>query len=90
MPHRSLKTLVMSAFDQNDLTLLKETVQELLTGGTLSLKLPADRGDLIALAYRCGEVKGQSVEEESVLIELEISKSAYELHGHPLRPYTQL
>ncbi|MCR2802897.1 GTPase HflX [Paenibacillus soyae] len=89
LPHRSLKSLVISAFVQEDLTLLRETVQELLTGGTLSLRLPADRGDLIALAYRCGEVKGQSVEEESVRIELEISKSDYELHGQPLRPFIQ-
>lgn len=89
LPHRSIKTLVISAFESEDLTLLRETVQELLTGGTLIIRLPADRGDLIALAYRCGEVKGQSVEEDAVRIEVEISRSAYELHGHPLRPFIQ-
>lgn len=89
LPHRSVKTLVISAFDRDDLTLLRETIQEMLTGGRLELRLPADRGELIALAYRCGEVKGQSVEENEVLLELEISKSAYELHGQPLKPYVR-
>ncbi|RIX53593.1 GTPase HflX [Paenibacillus nanensis] len=89
LPHRSVKTLVISAFDKEDLTLLRETIQEMLTGGRLDLRLPADRGDLIALAYRCGEVKGQSVEEDEVVMELEISKSAYELYGQPLKPYAR-
>lgn len=89
LPHRSVRTLVISAFDKDDLNLLRELIQDMLTGGQLGLRLPADRGDLIALAYRCGEVKGQTVEEDEVLIELEISKSAYELYGRPLRPYVR-
>lgn len=73
------------------MTLLRNTIQDKLTGDTVTFALPADRGDLIALAYRSGEVIENEVSEdgESLRLTVQVSRQAYELHGYKLQPYIE-
>ncbi|MBD2869836.1 GTPase HflX [Paenibacillus arenilitoris] len=79
--------LVISAYEIEDLELLRQTVQDKLSGDTLTFHLPAERGDLIALAYRSGEVLRQEVNEDTMKLTVHVSKQQYEQHGRSLQPY---
>jgi len=81
--------LYISAYNRGDLNLLKDTIQQKLTGGVLTFSIPAGKGDLISLAYRCGEVINQEVDEELLKLTIEISKQQYEQYGKALQPYLQ-
>ncbi|MDQ8733765.1 GTPase HflX [Paenibacillus sp. LHD-38] len=89
MPITSGDNLVISAYDSDDLELLKQTVQDKLSGDVLTFNVPAERGDLIALAYRSGEVISQEVTEESLRLTVQVSKQEYEQHGHRLKQYIE-
>lgn len=89
LPITNGDNLVISAFEAEDLELLKETIQEKLSGDTLTFNVPAERGDLIALAYRSGEVINQEVNEESLRLTVQVSKQEYEQHGHRLKQYIE-
>lgn len=89
LPITNGDNLVISAFEVEDLELLKETIQEKLSGDTLTFNVPAERGDLIALAYRSGEVINQEVNEESLRLTVQVSKQEYEQHGHRLKQYIE-
>lgn len=89
LPSSGGDTLVISAYDASDLEHLRQTIQSKLTGDTVTFAIPADRGDLIALAYRSGEVRKQEVDEQLLHLTVELSKQQYELHGHQLKPYVE-
>lgn len=82
-------TLVISAYEADDLELLRQTVQDKLSGDTLTFLVPAERGDLIALAYRSGEVVSQEVSEESMRLTVHVSKQQYEQHGQRLKQFIE-
>jgi GTP-binding protein HflX len=81
--------LVISAYDAGDLEMLRQAIQDKLSGDTLTFVVPAERGDLIALAYRSGEVINQEVSEESLRLTVQVSKQQYEQHGHRLQQYIE-
>jgi GTP-binding protein HflX len=81
--------LVISAFESEDLELLKQIIQDKLSGDTLTFIVPAERGDLIALAYRSGEVINQEVDEQSLRLTVHVSKQEYEQHGHRLKQFIE-
>jgi GTP-binding protein HflX len=91
LPTPGADTLVISAYVEDDLTLVRNKIQDKLTGDTVMFTLPADRGDLIALAYRSGEVVGNDISEdgESLRLTVQVSRQAYELHGYKLQPYIE-
>ncbi|MEV5028234.1 GTPase HflX [Paenibacillus sp. LPE1-1-1.1] len=89
LPITSGDNLVISAYDADDLELLKQTVQDKLSGDVVTFNVPAERGDLIALAYRSGEVISQEVTEESLRLTVQVSKQEYEQHGHRLKQYIE-
>ncbi|SFI32045.1 GTP-binding protein HflX [Paenibacillus sp. UNC496MF] len=89
VPANGPDTLAVSAFNPDDLERLRQTVQDKLTGDTRTFALPADRGDLIALAYRSGEVLEQTVDGETMLMRIQLNKLDYELHGHKLDGYVR-
>ncbi|MGO4344064.1 GTPase HflX [Paenibacillus sp. MCAF9] len=89
LPITSGDNLVISAYDAGDLELLKQTVQDKLSGDVVVFNVPAERGDLIALAYRSGEVINQEVNEESLRLTVHVSKQEYEQHGHRLKQYIE-
>ncbi|BBH19784.1 GTPase HflX [Paenibacillus baekrokdamisoli] len=89
LPANRPDALVMSAYVTEDLLRLRETIQDRMTGDTRTFILPAERGDLIALAYRTGEVISQEVDEDSLRLTVQLNKQDYEIHGHKLDAYTE-
>lgn len=89
LPRTAGDNIVISAYETEDLTLLRQSIQDKLTGDTLVFVVPADRGDLIALAYRSGEVVEQEVGEDSLSLTVQVSRQQYALHGQPLNEYVK-
>ncbi|QAY66056.1 GTPase HflX [Paenibacillus protaetiae] len=87
IPHGN--ALVISAYDPNDLALLRQAIQDRLSGEQAVFAIPAERGDLISLAYRSGEVIRQETEEDKLLLTIQLSKQEYALHGSRLHPFRQ-
>ncbi|PZD93643.1 GTPase HflX [Paenibacillus sambharensis] len=84
------EALLISAYDKEDLDRLSNAVQDKLTGDTKSFAIPAERGDLIALAYRCGEVLHQEAEEDLVKLTVQLNKHEFEVSGYKLEPFTSM
>ncbi|MFC4777683.1 GTPase HflX [Paenibacillus sp. GCM10023252] len=80
-------SLLISAYDRQDLEQLLLLIQDKLTGDTKTFALPAERGDLIALAYRSGEVLSQEVDGELLRLTVQLSKQDYEVNGRRLEEY---
>lgn len=89
LPRTAGDILVISAYNEEDLILLRQAIQDKLTGGTVTFMVPAERGDLIALAYRSGEVVAQDVEGESLRLTVLVSQQEYEMNGYRLQPYIE-
>ncbi|NBD23496.1 GTPase HflX [Paenibacillus glycinis] len=87
VPANGPGTLAVSAYNGDDLERLRQAVQDKLTGDTRTFALPAERGDLIALAYRTGDVLEQSVEGEAMILKVLLNKQDYEVHGRKLDAY---
>lgn len=79
--------LRISAFNRDDLERLKLYLQDKLSGGRKTYRIPANRGDMIALAYRMGEVIGNEVEGDDMLIRVEVDAKEYEKQGYKLTPF---
>ncbi|UHA73075.1 GTPase HflX [Paenibacillus sp. 481] len=79
--------LLISALDEADLGRVRLVVQEQLVGQTESYRIPADRGDLIALIYRMGEVLQQDVEDNDLILQVRLNKAEAEQHGYRLAEY---
>jgi len=86
-------SLFISALDRSDLAQLAEAVQERLAGDTRTFVIPADRGDLISLIYRSGEVEAQEVEQEgegggeAMRLTVRLNRQAYAVSGYKLQPF---
>jgi GTP-binding protein HflX len=89
LPANHEDALVMSAYNAEDLLRLRQTIQDRMTGDTRTFILPAERGDLIALAYRTGEVISQDVDGDSMRLTVQLNKQDYEVHGYKLEEYTE-
>ncbi|MBO9609361.1 MAG: GTPase HflX [Paenibacillaceae bacterium] len=79
----------MSAMEDADLERLKLLLQSRLSGHTLTFRLPAARGDLLALLYRVGDVIAQRTSEEDDMLEFDVSinDEDYAKNGHLLVPF---
>lgn len=80
-------SIVISAYIKEDLELLRQAVQDKLTGDTLTFAIPSNRGDIIALVYRTGEVVNQQLDGELLELTVQVSKLHYEQQGHLLQAY---
>ncbi|QHT61740.1 GTPase HflX [Paenibacillus lycopersici] len=87
VPANGPGVLAISAYNAGDLSRLRQAVQDKLVGSTLTFAVPAERGDLIALAYRTGEVLEQSVDQDRMVLKVQLNKQDYEVHGHKLEAY---
>ncbi|MWC28172.1 GTPase HflX [Paenibacillus sp. MMS18-CY102] len=81
------ESMVISAYELLDLDRLRQSIQDHLTGDTRTFGVPADRGDLVALIYRTGEVRSQEVDGEQLLLTVELNRADYEKHLKTLEPY---
>jgi GTP-binding protein HflX len=57
----------ISAFLEADVERIKLAIEERAVGNRISYRIPVERGDLIALVYRVGEVLDREVEEENLI-----------------------
>ncbi|WP_127505776.1 GTPase HflX [Paenibacillus humicus] len=89
LPSSGPRQLLISAYDAADRSRLLQAIQDELSGETRSFALPADRGDLIALAYRCGEVLEREADGDVLWLTVELNRADYEVNGHQLEPYRQ-
>ncbi|GAB6930143.1 GTPase HflX [Paenibacillus sp. JCM 10914] len=81
--------LKISAYQDQDLAAVREAIQERLSGGNLTFRIPADRGDLNSVVYRVGDVLEQSFDETDILYEVSINKADYDKLGYMLKDYVQ-
>ncbi|MDF2815657.1 MAG: GTP-binding protein, partial [Paenibacillus sp.] len=83
-------TLRVSAMADEDLEKLKLAIEEKLMGDTRTFLIPADRGEMIALLYRVGDVTEQSVGEDDFLqFKVRLKNNEFEKNGYKLTPYMQ-
>ncbi|BCG59539.1 GTPase HflX [Paenibacillus sp. URB8-2] len=79
--------LKVSAFNAEDLARIADTIQNELSGDTLSFRIPSSRGDLTSLLYRVGDVLDQSFEENDTLYSVRVNKDDYEKWGYMLTDF---
>lgn len=81
--------LKISAFDQADLERLRIAIQEKLMGDSKEFRIPADKGDIISLMYRIGEVLETEVDGEDMLFKVRVNKDDYVKVAYQLIAYDQ-
>lgn len=82
-------TMRINAYNPNDQERIRVAIQEKLMGDIRMFRLPAQRGDLIALLYRTGEVLGQEVMDGDILFQVRVNRADYEKQGYKLQDYIQ-
>ncbi|WP_028593640.1 GTPase HflX [Paenibacillus assamensis] len=85
--HQDRTHMLVSALDKQDLERVALAVQEQFVGKTVSYRIPAVRGDLIALAYRLGQVLEKNHDEDAVCLRVRLDKAESEVQGHKLASY---
>lgn len=81
------QNLRLNAYDEQDLEKLLNRLQEELTGGTVSYRIPAARGDLSSQLYKIGEVISQEFEEENIRYEVRLHTGEAEKYAYLLEEY---
>lgn len=76
--------LKVSALDDKDLLAVKEAVQDRLSGGIFTFRIPPEDGGAMALLYRIGDVLEQKPEEHDMLYKVKVHKPDYEKWGYLL------
>jgi GTP-binding protein HflX len=79
--------LRISAFSDADLEKLKAAIEERLAGDTKRFLIPADQGELIALAYRLGDVVMSEAAEDRLLLDVRLYGNEFDRFGHRLAAY---
>ncbi|AOZ91131.1 GTPase HflX [Paenibacillus crassostreae] len=82
--------LTISAFDDADLLAIREAIQNTLKGDTINFRIPANRGDLVSLLYRVGEITNQEFEGSDSIYTVLLHKADYEKNGYMLQDYIEL
>jgi len=83
--------LKISAYNTADLERVLVTLQDKLMGDTRTFRIPADKGDIISMLYRTGEVLEQDVEEdgEHLLFRVRLNQQDYSKNGYMLEEFSQ-
>lgn len=79
--------LKVSAFNEGDMLRIREAVQQHLSGGLMTFRIPALRGDLASMLYRVGNVIERSIEEEVIVYRVIVHQKDYDKYGTELVPY---
>jgi GTP-binding protein HflX len=79
--------LRISAFNEADLERLKLTIQDKLISASKWFRIPANKGDLIALLYRIGEVLETDADGEDMLFQVNVNADDYAKNGYLLTGY---
>lgn len=81
--------LALSALSDADLDRLARVLEQRLMGDVVSMRFPFDRGDLIALAYRIGDVVESVTEEQAVKLVVKPHAKEYALAKAKLEPFVE-
>jgi GTP-binding protein HflX len=81
--------LKISAYTEEDLERLRLAIQEKLMGENKLFRIPAEKGDMISLVYRIGDVLGNEVDGEDMLFQVRVNKDDYEKMGYLLAAYDE-
>ncbi|NOU99061.1 GTPase HflX [Paenibacillus planticolens] len=81
--------LKISAFNPDDLERLRIAIQEKLMGESKEFRIPADKGDVISLMYRIGDVLETDVDGEDMLFKVRVNKDDYVKVAYQLVAYDQ-
>jgi GTP-binding protein HflX len=79
--------LKVSALNDDDLERVKLAIQEKLMGGRRTFRIPADKGDMISLVYRVGDVLENEVDGGDMLFQVRINNREFDKVGYMLAQY---
>jgi GTP-binding protein HflX len=81
--------LRVSAFNESDLERIKLVIQDKLVSDSKWFRIPANKGDLIALLYRVGEVLETDVDGDDMLLKVRVNAGDYLKSGYLLTTYEE-
>jgi GTP-binding protein HflX len=79
----------ITAYSDADLARLLAAVQEKLLGESRTFRVPADKGDIISLVYRIGDVIAGEVEGDDMRFQVRVNKDDYAKMGYLLAAYDE-
>ena len=77
----------ISALNSSDLDRLLEVIENKLSSGHITYRIPVARGDLIPLVYRIGDVVEQEVDEEFMIYKVVKDRREYNEIGYRIADY---
>lgn len=87
MLHQGSGYLKVSALNEGDMDRIREVVQESLSGGLRTFRIPAARGDLMPVLYRVGQVVNHRYDESDTIYSIDISRDEYDKYAYLLAPF---
>ncbi|MCS7461167.1 GTPase HflX [Paenibacillus doosanensis] len=79
--------LRISAYRDEDLRRIGELIESKLMGDCRTFRIPAEKGDVISLVYRVGEVLENEVDGGDMLFQVRINNKEYDKLGYLLASY---
>ncbi|MBP1155453.1 MULTISPECIES: GTPase HflX [unclassified Paenibacillus] len=79
--------LRISAYREEDLNRIKELLETRMMGGSRTFRIPADKGDVISLVYRVGEVLENEVDGNDMLFKVRVNNKEFDKIGYMLAAY---
>lgn len=80
--------LRISAYNEDDLQRIRELIESRLMGDCKTFRIPAEKGDVISLLYRVGEVLENEVDGNDMLFQVRINNKEYDKMGYMLAAYS--
>ncbi|MCZ8521479.1 MULTISPECIES: GTPase HflX [Paenibacillus] len=81
--------LRVSSYVEADLKRVLDTLEAHLAGGSRTYRIPADKGDVISLVYRVGEVLENDVDGDDMLMTVRVNNKEYDKIGYMLAAYDE-
>ncbi|MBE1441801.1 GTPase HflX [Paenibacillus sp. OAS669] len=79
--------LRISAYREEDLQRIGELIEARLMGECKTFRIPAEKGDVISLVYRVGEVLENEVDGGDMLLQVRVNNKEYDKLGYLLAAY---
>ncbi|GAA4860610.1 GTPase HflX [Paenibacillus vulneris] len=79
--------LRISAYREEDLQRIGELIEARLMGECKTFRIPAEKGDMISLVYRVGEVLENEVDGGDMLLQVRVNNKEYDKLGYLLAAY---
>lgn len=79
--------LRISAYREEDLGRLIDALEKHLMGDSRTYRIPADKGDVISLVYRVGEVLENEVDGSDMLFKVRVNNKEFDKIGYMLAAY---